>query len=385
MKNFTIYSLAVAALLLLTACGGGAEEQDLDKLKSELQELKAERKDLDAQIREVEDRLDSLDPSLKPDIRVPVSVVEAKTSTFSHFVKVSGALEADNSIQVSPKMGGVITRVYVKEGQRVKAGQILAQLDDAVLQKSLLELETQQALADTLYARQKNLWAQEIGTEIQLLQAKTNAEALERRIGTTREQLAMLNITAPISGVVDAVNAKLGEAVAPGFPAFNVVNFRELSFKADVSESYVPYIKRGNQARINFPSIDHSVQAQISNVSQTINPVNRTVAIEAKVPARNELLKANMVGEIEINDATREDAIVLPLSNILLRGNEEYVMVAVRDAGGNFTAKRVVVETGLSYEGQVEVVRGLNKGDQIITEGADGLVEGAEVVFQPSN
>ena len=379
-----ILVFGLAAMLFLTACGGGgdaAQEGDLGKKKEELAKLKAERKTLNTQIRALEKEIAALDTNMVSDTRVPVQVTEVKETVFEHYVKVQGAIEADNNVMVSAQMAGQLTEIKVKEGQRVKKGQLLARLDDDIVRKSLDELRVQLELADTVYSRQKNLWDQKIGSEIQLLQAKTQKEGLEKRIATTEEQLEMMEIRSPISGVVDRVANKVGEVIAPGMPAFNIMNLNNLSFKAEVSEAYIPFINRGDKVSINFPVISKTIDAKISNISQNINPINRTVMIEANLPGGNEMLKANLTGEIAINDVRNENAIVVPVNQVQTVGDKEYVMIAERGEGGEFVARRVEVTTGISYQGNVEVLSGLNKGTQLITQGAAGLGDGAQVVF----
>lgn len=384
MKKISILIFSLSLLLVLAACGGGDEAKggDLAAKKEELSKLKTERKTLNDKIRALEQEIALLDTNAVKDLRMPVRIAPVVETTFEHFVRVQGQIEADKNVMVSPKMGGVVTKVLVEEGQNVKAGQLLATMDDAVMQRSLVELRIQLELADTVYRRQRNLWDQKIGSEIQLLQAKTQKESLEKRIATTQEQIDMMKIKSPISGVVDLVIAKQGEAVAPGFGAFNVVNLSELSFKASISESYIPYVRRGDMVSINFPSIGRTVETKISNVSQVINQANRTVTVEANLPASKEgLYKANMVGEISIRDVNNENAVVIPMGLIQTMGEEEFVFVAERREDGAFFSKRLKVETGISYEGKVQVLSGLSAGAKLITEGATGLSEGVELLF----
>ncbi len=380
IKINRLFVFSFAALLLLTACGG-EKPGDLDKKKEELSELKTQRKEINTKIRALELEIAELDTNVVTDTRVPVKVTEVKETTFEHYVNVQGSIIADNNVMVSPQMAGMITQINVKEGQNVKRGQLLGRLNDDVLRKSLDELAVQLELADTVYSRQKNLWAQKIGSEIQLLQAKTQKEGLERRIATTQEQLSLMEIRSPISGVVDQVTPKVGEVVAPGMPAFNILNLNSLSFKADVSEAYIPYIKRGDKVTIKFPMIGKTVDSKVSTISQNINPVNRTVTVEVDLPGGDQMLKANLSGEIAINDVSNENAIVVPINQVQSVGDKEFVMVAVRSENGEYTAQRVEITTGISYQGNIEVLSGLQKGAQLITEGAAGLSEGAQVLF----
>lgn len=383
LKVNRLLVFGLAAMLLLTACGGGesADSGDLGKKKEKLAELKTQRKALNTEIRTLEKEIGELDTNAVTDTRVPVKVMEVKETTFEHYVNVQGSIEANNNVMVSPQSAGMITQIKVKEGQNVKRGQLLGRLDDDILRRSLEELDVQLELADTVYSRQKNLWAQKIGSEIQLLQAKTQKEGLEKRIATTREQLDLMEIRSPISGVVEKVMPKVGEVVAPGMPAFNILNLSSLSFKADISEAYIPYIKRGDKVSIHFPVIGKTVESKVATVSQNINPINRTVAIEVNLPGGDKMLKANLSGEIAINDVNRENSIVIPVNQIQSVGDKEFVMVAVRGENGEYLAKKVEVTTGISYQGDIEVLSGLGKGSQLIVEGAAGLNEGAQVLF----
>jgi len=379
----SLYFFALAALLFLSACGGGGggEADGLDAKRTKLAELKTERKTLNTEIRTLEKEIAELDTNVVTDTRIPVKVKALQEITFEHFVTVQGAIEADNNVMVSAQMAGMVKNIRVKEGQRVSRGQLLGNVDGDIMRKSLEELKVQLTLADTVYSRQKNLWAQKIGSEIQLLQAKTNKEALEKRIATTQEQIAMTEIRSPISGVVDKVMPKVGEVIAPGMPVFNIINLSKLSFKADLSEAYIPYVKRGDKVMIDFPVISKQIDAKISNVSENINPMNRTVTVEAALTGKNEMLKANMSGEISINDYRHDNAIVVPINQVQSIGDKEFVMIAVPGENGSLMAKKVEVTTGISYQGDIEVLTGLSKGSQLITEGGAGLAEGTAVVL----
>lgn len=374
------FLLALAVATLLTGCGGGGGS-DLDAKKAELVTMQNQLQATKKRIMELEAEIAALDPSAKKEEPVvQVGVDTLKESTFQHFVTVQGQVESNNNIMVSPKMAGVITGVFVKEGQAVSAGQTLAQIDNSVMVASLNELELQLDLATTVYNKQKNLWDQKIGSEIQFLEAKNRKESLDKRIATTKEQIAMTRITSPISGVVETVNIKSGEAAMPGMPAFQVVNMGDLKFTAGISEAYIPYVKKGDKVSIEFSSIDKTMQAAVSSVSQTINPVNRTVDIQVVLPKDN-LLKPNLTGEISINDATLENSLVIPISVLQQSGSGDYVLVAEKNAEGQWIAQKVMVKLGLRYEDKVVVESGLKPGQLLISEGSRGLEEGQKVNF----
>lgn len=374
MKHL-FYTSLLAVIVLAAGCSKPTSGNDAEAIKTQLTTLRAQKNDLDKQIRTLEDQLALLDTTAKESKEFLVEAMPVNPDTFMHFIKVSGRLESNNNIAVNPKMPGTITAIYVQSGQEVRAGQVLGETDGSVIRSSLDELELQLQLATTVYEKQERLWKQKIGSEIQYLQAKNNKEAMEKRISTTREQLEMTKIKSPINGVVDQVMAKVGEAVMPGFGAFRVVSLSDLVFKADVSEKYVPFVKKGNSVNIYFPSIDQRVTATVSSVSQAINPINRTIGIEVRLPNKSDLLKANMSGEIEINDLKNDKAITIPQELIQNDGSSEYVFVLVQE-GGSYKASRRNVKTGQSWDNQTEILEGLKAGDMVITTGSSGVNDG---------
>ncbi|MEM7038543.1 MAG: efflux RND transporter periplasmic adaptor subunit [Bacteroidota bacterium] len=377
-----LFAVILLSMVFLAACGGGGDDKDVGKKKDELTKLKTEYKELGKKIRSLEKEIEELDPTTKKDPRVPVKVMAVKEKTFQHFVKVQGQVQSDQNIQVRPQASGTVSKVYVEEGQTVKKGQLLAKIDDAILRKSIDELKTQLTLADTVYRRQQRLWKQDIGSEIQLLQAKTQKESLEKRIITTSEQLTWSNVTAPISGIVDMVYTKKGEAASPMAPAFQIVNLSKLEFKADLSEAYIPYIKRGDEVSIRFPAIDQRVNAKVRNVSQTVHPMNRTVAVYVDLPGKGTELRANMVGEISINDVTHENVVTLPQEYVQKGAEGSYVTVAKKGESGEYEAQRVTIKAGLSYSGEVEVLQGLKPNELLVIEGYQGLNNGQQIRFE---
>jgi membrane fusion protein (multidrug efflux system) len=305
---------------------------------------------------------------------VAVETTVLKTRTFQHFLSVQGQVESNQNILVSPQSSGPITRLNVKEGQFVKRGQTLAKIDDDIMQRNVEEVETQLELATILYEKQKRLWDKEIGTEVQYLQAKSNKETMERRLATLREQLDMSVITAPISGVVDKVFPKIGETVAPGQPAFQLVNTSDLSLKAKLSETHSQNVKVGDEVKVSIPIINKDYEARVSVEGQSIDPVSRTFMVEVKLP-RDSDIKPNMFGKLSINDQTIEDAVVIPLKVIQKAEKGNYVYVANK-VDGQWVAQRRMVKLGFSYEGEGLIEKGLQAGENLITVGYKNLSDG---------
>jgi len=368
--------LSFLALVGLLAACGGPGAQTLEEKKKLLQSKKSELQALNKVISKLEEEILAADPSAKAAVKtVPVVTTSLSPTTFTHFVEVQGRVEADNMVMVSPQTGGTILSLNAKEGQTVRKGQVLARLDDAIIERNIEELKTQLELAAILYEKQKSLWDQEIGTEVQYLSSKNNKEALERRLATLEEQKALTLVKAPISGTVERVIMKSGELAAPGAPILQLVNNQELSVVAELAENYSPYVRRGDQVKLHFPILNKDLQARIQRVSETINPIDRTFTVEVQLP-RNRDFKANMFAEIAINDRTLKDVVTVPVSLVQNSDVGQYVFVAQTNEQGQAIARRVNITTGLSYDNEIVVEEGLSAGDQLITTGFKGLSDG---------
>lgn len=379
MQNIFFKSFILSLSLFLVACGA-QQNETLDAKKERLKTLKNEETQIKLQIQQLEAEMVALDPTIvKQTKKTVVDIHEIARETFSHFVDVQGTVEANQNIVVSSQVMGSITKLYVKEGQYVKAGQILAQVDDAIMQSSLEEVKTALELANVVYEKQKNLWDQEIGTEIQYLTAKNQKEGLERKLKTLEEQLDKSKIRAPISGSIDESFIKVGENVSPGFPAFRIVNGRDLSLKANLSEAYIPYIKRGDKVKLFFAALDRELEAKVTTVGQSIHPVDRTFAVEVQLPNDSDF-KPNMYGQISINDRNIEDAISIPLNIVQKSEKGDFVFVAEQEEG-KWVSRRKFIQKGLSYDGQIEVKSGLEVGEKLIIFGGNNLSEGQEIEF----
>lgn len=248
MKNKNLARLsALSLLLIIAACGGGNQ----DKSK-ELAKLKDEKAKIEAQITALEKEIGAAAPA-EQRIKT-VGITEIQPTTFRHFIDLQGKIEAENIVPVTSKMPGSITRILVKNGDNVRKGQLIAQLDDEVMAKGLAELDLQLRTAQDIFQRQKGLWDQRIGTEIQYIQAKTQVEALEQRIATTKEQMGQSKIYAPIAGTVDNVVLKTGQAISPGYPLCSIVNMGDLKVRGEVTEAYASKVKPGgDQVQVMFP------------------------------------------------------------------------------------------------------------------------------------
>lgn len=363
--------LLLSVALLVFACG--KEGSEADQKKARLTELKAEQQKISSEIRKLETELGASIKDTNERVKlVKATAVEPKI--FRHFISVQGTVDSDNNILVSPKMAGVITSVSVNEGDQVRKGQVMAIIDDAVLRQGIEELKTGLDLATITYEKQKTLWDQKIGSEIQYLQAKNAKESLERKLGTLNSQVAMTRIVSPISGTVDQVNIKPGEAASPGQGVIRVVNLAQIKVMARVADTYINTIKRGDMVQVKLPDLGKEIDGKISFVGQVVNPQSRTFDIEVSLNNKDLQLKPNMLAVVNINDKTKSNALVVDEN--LVQQTEAGSAVFVADGQ---KAQMRKVKTGLAYNGTVEVVEGLNPGDKLITTGYQDLVDGQTI------
>ena len=360
---------------LLAACSATSHEPDKKTL---LEKLKSQQIKLSADIRKLEGELAIENPETITAKSKNVGVVDLTTGKFDYFIQTQGSVEAIDNIMISARTAGNISQVFSREGDVVTKGQTLAQIDNSITQRSIDELKASLDLAKTVYERQKNLWNQKIGTEIQYLQAKNSKESLERRLATLNEQLDMSRIKSPIDGSVDEVALKIGQNVAPGMPAFRVVSFDKLKMRAAVSETYVTSVKKGNKVILTFPDINKELEATVTFVGKTINQLSRTFPVEVALPSYADL-RPNMSGVLKIIFQTVPDALTIPV-NLVQDINGEKVVYIAELSDGKMVARRKVVEVAGIY-GNLAQVAGLKGGDKVINVGYQGLNDGELIKF----
>lgn len=365
------YTSLIIATAITSALLVGCGEEDK---AAKLTELKKQQSELSKQITELENELAAADTTQSKVRMKDVAAAELAPRKFDYYVKTQGLIESQENILVSAKAMGVVTSVYVTEGQTVTKGQTLAVLDNAITLRSIEEVKANMELVNTIYEKQKNLWDQKIGTEVQYLQAKNNKESLEKRLATLEEQLDMSRIKSPINGTVDAVNIKIGENAAPGAPAFRVVNTNSLKVKANVSEAYITSLTKGNTARIEFPDLNKKIEAKVTFVGRNIDALSRTFPIEIDLPSSADL-RPSMTAVLRIVYQTNSNSICVPV-NIVQEINGEKVVYIQEQDGNQLVARRKVIELGGVFDNLAEVKSGLKAGDKIITVGYQGLNDG---------
>lgn len=369
--NSTFYSRlsVLATVMLLAACSAATP----DDKKAQLEKLKTQQAEITKQIQQLEKEMEKENPTEAKIKTKDVAVTELAPAKFDHYVQTQGHVEAENNVAVSAKSPGVVTVVYVNEGQQVSKGKVLAQMDNGVILRSIESLKSQLELAQTVYERQKNLWDQKIGTEVQFLQAKSNKESLERQLAGLEEQNDMTRIKAPINGTVDEVIVKAGEAVSPGQPAVRIVNTSDLKLVASVSEAYVTQVKKGNKVLVHIPELKKDFESRVTFVGKTIDPLSRTFIVEVKLTTEPNL-RPNMTGVIKVVFHTEPEAITVPINVVQDVNGEKIVFVAESD-GKNTVARKKVVRVEGVYNGKAQV-SGLTAGEKVITFGYQGLNDG---------
>lgn len=359
----------------LTACGGNEGDTTPEAKKEKLNQLKAQLISIQDEIRTLEKEIGNASGATAGK-SAKVKTGKVESGVFTHYIEVQGKVDSEQNIMVSPKTAGTITRLLVKKGDAVKTGQLLAQIDDEIIRKSIDEVKTQLDLATVVYNRQKNLWDQKIGTEMQFLSAKANKEALEKRMATLEDQQDMARVKAPFSGIVDEVIGKEGETAMPGMPLLRLVNPNNNKIVAEFSESYFTRVKTGNEVIVYFPDQQLEGRSSVRVKSSAINMVNRTFMVELGAPSVSGLMiSPNMVVEVRVKDYEAKNAITIPLNLVQRDEDKEFVYVSVKSDKGA-KAERRPIKTGMSYRDAVEIVEGLSEGDEIVTVGYQNLVDG---------
>jgi RND family efflux transporter MFP subunit len=362
------YLFVLTLTIIMVACGGGGSDK-----KAELEKLKKEKESLDAKIAKLEEEIAKTDTS-KVEVLTEVIATPLKLSIFKSYIEVQGRVDADESVSLSTEVPGTITKINVKVGDHVTKGQVLAETEARPMLQQLADLQTNLDLAKLVYEKQKNLWDQKIGTEIQYLQSKSTKESLENKINAMQEQIRMTKITSPIDGTVDGVEIKLGQMAAPGLNAITVVNFSSLKVKAEVAEAYSARVKNGEDVLILFPDMNDSIKTTIHYASRAIKALSRTFAVEVLLDNKKEY-HPNTVARLKINDyQSPAPELVVPVKYIQKGAEESFVMV---DEKGKAVKK--VVTIGREYSGMAEILSGLKEGDLMITDGYDLVNEGSPI------
>ncbi|WP_320020285.1 efflux RND transporter periplasmic adaptor subunit [Labilibaculum manganireducens] len=368
MKN-----LLIACIIpLLFACSAKNSEKNenkseqLKQYKSELSILKTKIADLENEIRSTNNEEETIN----------VIVEKLATSKFEHYIQVTGNVEADKNITITPETAGNIISVDVSEGQHVNKGDILGKLNTSQIQQQIDEVKTNLALNTTIFERQERLWNQKIGSEIEYLQAKADKEGFERKLEGLEAQKDMAIIMAPFSGIVDEIHQKKGELAGPSIPFAQLVNIDKVYVEGDVSESFLNFIKAGEAVELDFPAINYQTNANIYRTSNVIDPANRSFKIRINLNNPKHMIKPNLISVMKIKDYEVQDAMVVP-SIIIKKDFEGNYLYIAKKEGKNLVARKTYVTVSKTYNNVSMIDSGLSLGDQIITDGFSQVVNGS--------
>jgi RND family efflux transporter MFP subunit len=373
--------------LALSSCGNGddssLESKNLKVLREAKANLSKQQSGIHNQIKEIEAEIEKLDDSRKIDL-VSTRIMHAEN--FEHYLEVQGNIETKKNVLIYPETSGLLQRVFVKKGDRVEEGQLLASIDDGGFLEQISQAEIQRDLAKTTFERQAELWAQRIGSEIQYLQAKTNYEAQEKLLDQLNERFSKTQIKAPFSGIIDDIIKEQGTIVSPGpnSEIFRIVCLQDMYVKAEIPENNLPNIKVGTKVEVYIPVLNKSIQSKIRQVSNHINPENRSFEIEIGIPNEQGSIKPNLTARLKINDYTNTQALMIPQSAISEDGeNHKFVFLAKKESGKTIAVKQKVV-TGKSKGDLIEIVSGLSVDDQAIIDGGRKVKKGQEIRILPN-
>ena len=376
-----IYSIFIVTLVFVS-CGkkptSSLEEvlqsNDVKVVQEKRDELKEELSELTKKVNQLNERLEDLNP----DKNIPlITTFSVEESVFTHYLELQGNVKTKQNVLIYPEMAGLLQEVYVIKGQKVSKGDLLASIDDGGMRQQLAQTEATAQLAKTTYERQKRLWDQKIGSEIQFLKAKTEYLAQKNAVDQLTKQLGKYKITAPFSGVIDDVIKDEGTIIAPGqgSEVFRIVNLNNMYIETDVPETYIKSVTKGKEVMINFPILGTNVASQIRQAGNFINPANRTFSVEIPVPSSSKNVKPNLTARLKINDYTNEKAILIPLSIISENATGEQYVYAVtnRESKDNAVygkAVQKIITVGKTQGDEIEVLSGILPGDEIVQEGA---------------
>ena len=377
-KIFLISALS----LLLFSCGKREDNTNIDNLiaSKNLKGLQAKKALIQADLSKIDDALAVLDVKKEEAL---VSVLTLKDTVFSHYLEIQGSIDTKENILVQPEYQGTLVSLNVKAGQRVSKGQILGRIDDAGLSQQVASLENQYALAKTTFERQKNLWNQKIGSEIQYLQAQTQMISAQRGVAQIKAQLTKTVIRAPFTGTIDEVFVEKGQVVAPSPQGLmRIVNLSSMYVSTSVPETYIGKLKVGTPVDVILSSLGKNYKGKVRQVGNFINPNNRSFGIEVSVPNPENLLRPNQVASLKITDYLSKNAVVVPTNVIQEDGiKNKFVYIVTNSNGKTGTAKKVIVTLGQSSDNVTEILSGLAANDVLVTEGVNAISEGMKLNF----
>jgi len=355
------------------------ENGNLETLREKRGELVGEQQAINDKIKLLDEKIKTVDTTKNVPL---ITTFKTKTEVFNHVLELQGNVTTKNLLTITPEYNGILTNVYVKEGQKVTKGQTLAKIDDGGLSQQLAQLKIQAELAKTTYERQQRLWEQNIGSEIQYLQSKSTYESQQEAVNQLYQQIAKTTVKAPFSGTIDDIITEQGSVVAAGqSPLMRIVNLNNMYIETEVPESYVSNVTKGKNVSVNIPVLGQTIDTKIRQAGDFINPSNRTFKIEVEIPNKDKAIKPNLSARLKINDYTSEKAILIPQSVVSENADGEQYVYVVNDKNEKNigTAERIIIKTGKTQGDIIEILEGLSSGAEIIQEGARSVRNGQSV------
>lgn len=387
-KYFLTLLLASFTLLFFNSCGGDDSKADTPEekqalLEKQIREKKSDLAKLESELQALEREYLTYDPEYlqkqEESKKRVITVDSVRVKNFDQFVEFQGQVQTKDDFMISSDMGGVLKSLTIKEGQYVKRGQLVGRVDDNVMQKNLDELNTQLNLAKDIFQRREKLWEQNIGSEIEFIQAKNQVESLQKSIATLQAQRGKTNIYAPNSGVVEEIYTNQGEVAGPGSPIAKIINTSNLQVVADIPENYLTSVKRGTSVKVTLPAMENAEQTvKVSKIGSMIDPNNRTFQIEVPISNRGGKVKPNLMAMVEFKSSDSDNAVVIP-TNLVQNSLEGDFVFIVEKKDTNQVAKKVKIEVGDSYEGETLVLNGLKGGEVLIADGSNLVRDGERV------
>ena len=377
----------IAIAFILTSCGEEKknsvekvlESNNLETIRTKRAELVGQQEAIHAKIKLLDNRISELDTTKNIPL---ITTFTAKQEVFNHMLELQGNVTTKNLMVITPEYNGILTNVYVKEGQKVTKGQVLARIDDGGLGQQLAQLQIQADLAKTTFERQKRLWDQKIGSEIQYLQTKSSYESQQQAVNQLKQQLAKTTVRAPFSGTIDDIITEQGSVVGAGqTQLIRIVNLDNMYIETEVPERYISNVVAGKNVQVEFAVLGKTIDTKVRQASDFINPANRTFKVEIAIPNKEKTIKPNLTAKLKINDYTNENALLIPQSIISENAEgEQYVYVVKnKNANGEGVANRVIIKTGKTQGDVIEVLEGIENGVEIIKEGARSVKDGQTV------
>lgn len=370
MKNYLVAILFIS--LIVSSCEKKeiGLPDNIEDLKALQREAKLEIKNQEKKLVEIETKMEQIDPSLFIKPKKLVTALSLSKGDFERFIELQGAVEADETVYVSSETGGRIVTLNVKEGEYVRKGALIARIDLDAIDKQIAELDKSLELAKQIFDRQARLWDQNIGTEIQFLQAKNNVERIEKSKETLDFQKTKANVYSPISGEVAMVTKELGEVAGPGESIVTLLNTRNLNVTVDVPENLLPAVNRGDMVTVRIPALDYEKQHRIKRIGTQINPANRTIPIEVDISNVSGKIKPNLLATMLVKDFESDGVVTIPSTLLQQEVSGKYFVYTIAKQGADQVAKKNYVTSGESYKDRIVILEGLSADEVIINEGS---------------